>query len=347
MMTISTRALADGDVSCPMLSDVSCPTMPSLDSDDVIQTVPKRLPHDHPLADRAEMKGINLTLICAKPDCLSNPCLHGSTCTETYDGYECLCSACCSGNQCQDCLLNPCLHGSTCKETFDGYECLCSVCSSGNHCQDKLLKDCSEIYATGERISGVYTICPGSNVVDKEPIDVYCNIDEAGGWLVFQRRQDGTVDFYQNWAAYKNGFGDLEAEFWLGNDIIHRITYQGDYTLRIYMVDLNGQSLTALYNNFRVANESEGYRLKYLTYNATSSNAGDAMIFHNGHQFTTLDRDRDGNADENCAILYKGGWWYNGCYWANLNGLWSNSDLSGMSWNQRSLRDSTMEIKAP
>ncbi|XP_030840826.1 ficolin-2-like [Strongylocentrotus purpuratus] len=212
---------------------------------------------------------------------------------------------------------------------------------------DKLLKDCSEIYATGERISGVYTICPGSNVVDKEPIDVYCNIDEAGGWLVFQRRQDGTVDFYQNWAAYKNGFGDLEAEFWLGNDIIHRITYQGDYTLRIYMVDLNGQSLTALYNNFRVANESEGYRLKYLTYNATSSNAGDAMIFHNGHQFTTLDRDRDGNADENCAILYKGGWWYNACHWANLNGGWSYSDLRGMNWNQRSLRGSTMEIKAP
>ncbi|XP_030840825.1 ryncolin-1-like [Strongylocentrotus purpuratus] len=218
--------------------------MTSLDSDDVIQMVPKRLPHDHPLADRTELMGNDLKLICAKPDCLSNPCLHGSTCTETYDGYE----------------------------------CLCSVCSSGNQCQDKLLKDCSEIYASGERISGVYKICPGSNVEDKEPIDVYCNIDEDGGWLVFQRRQDGTVDFYQNWAAYKNGFGDLEAEFWLGNDIIHRITYQGNYTLRIYMVDLNGQSSTALYNNFRVANESEGYRLKDLTYNATSSNGGSIVL---------------------------------------------------------------------
>ena len=50
-------ALADDDVSCPMISDVSYPTMTSLDSDDVIQMVPKRLPHDHPLADRTELIG--------------------------------------------------------------------------------------------------------------------------------------------------------------------------------------------------------------------------------------------------------------------------------------------------
>ena len=34
---------------------------------------------------------------------------------------------------------------------------------------------------------------------------------------VFQRRLNGSVDFYRDWKDYRDGFGDLEVEFWLGN----------------------------------------------------------------------------------------------------------------------------------
>ena len=91
--------------------------------------------------------------------------------------------------------------------------------------------------------------------------EVFCDQTTAGGgWTVFQKRYNGAVDFFRAWNDYKRGFGNLNSEFWLGLDKIHRLTVSSSKKLRVDLEDLHGNKVFAEYSSFSVGSE----RAKYL-----------------------------------------------------------------------------------
>ncbi|XP_055537384.1 ficolin-3-like [Wyeomyia smithii] len=178
------------------------------------------------------------------------------------------------------------------------------------------------------KTSGKYKLQP---LIEEEKFVGFCEQTKfGGGWLVIQHRYDGTVDFYRNWTEYKNGFGDAEKEFWIGLELLHKLTSSKPYQLLVELEDFTGVSKYAKYAEFEIGNETEKYALKKLgTYSGT---AGDSLVYHKGMKFTTVDSDNDSNT-ANCAIINSGAWWYNSCHHSNLNGKFINvNDVSSMTW---------------
>ncbi|XP_008707670.2 ficolin-1 isoform X3 [Ursus maritimus] len=195
---------------------------------------------------------------------------------------------------------------------------------------DTAPRTCKELLTRGHFLSGWYTI----HLPDCRPLSVLCDMEtDGGGWTVFQRRSDGSVDFFRDWATYKQGFGSQLGEFWLGNDNVHTLTAQGTNELRVDLVDFEGNHQFAKYASFRVAGEAEKYKLVLGAF--VGGSAGDSLTYHNDQPFSTKDQDNDSNS-ENCAERYQGGWWYSSCHSSSLNGLYLRGShetyANGVNW---------------
>ncbi|XP_041428049.1 ficolin 2 L homeolog isoform X1 [Xenopus laevis] len=189
-------------------------------------------------------------------------------------------------------------------------------------------KNCKELLDQGEILSDWYTIYPENT----DPMKVHCDMHtDGGGWIVFQRRWDGSVDFYRDWKSYKMGFGNRLNEFWMGNENIHKLTSSGTWELRIDLQDFENVKHFVKYSSFKLLGESDKYKL--LLGNLNEGNTGNSMDVHLNMPFSTLDNDV---SPGKCVAKYKGGWWYNDCHHANLNGLYllgqHGSYADGINW---------------
>lgn len=191
-------------------------------------------------------------------------------------------------------------------------------------------RSCKDLLTRGIFLTGWYTI----HLPDCRPLTVLCDMDvDGGGWTVFQRRVDGSIDFFRDWDSYKRGFGNLGTEFWLGNDYLHLLTANGNQELRVDLQDFQGKGSYAKYSSFQVSEEQEKYKLTLGQF--LEGTAGDSLTKHNNMSFTTHDQDNDANS-MNCAALFHGAWWYHNCHQSNLNGRYLSgsheSYADGINW---------------
>jgi ficolin len=140
--------------------------------------------------------------------------------------------------------------------------------------------------------------------------------------------------------------------------MLHYLTTQYNYTLRLDMEDWKGTKKVVTYDTFIVKSEEDGYE---LTVSGFKGDAGDSLSTHSGKKFSTYDVDNDDAPlqfwNGNCAKRFHGAWWYKACYRSNLNGKYykdggqvekkRNDGVSWNSWtgNKYSLKSVEMKIR--
>ncbi|KAL3860366.1 hypothetical protein ACJMK2_010502 [Sinanodonta woodiana] len=314
-----------------------------------------------PLGYTGQFCGIDIN------ECMSDPCENGASCVDGIGNFTCYCKVGFNGTNCEqnvnDCTPNPCLNGGVCLDDIASYYCFCPPGYEGTKCETDV-DECARSNPCGagtcHNINGSFecacppgvrgVLCEISPMRDCYDLKTYFNMStlgvygivfpegnftlascdmatDNGGWTLIQRRVSDAVDFNRNWTQYRDGFGELSANFWWGLQRVHNVITNRSMILRIDMWDWEGGYVYAEYDQFTLSDEAGGYKLNVAGYRG---NAGDAInypasVFASNHmKFSTFDRDQD-TYYGNCAQTYGSGWWHNACWAGDLNGKFYNA----------------------
>ena len=161
-----------------------------------------------------------------------------------------------------------------------------------------------------------------------------------GGWMVIQRNVVET--FNKGW-NYEQGFGDLDGDkLWYGLKPLSCLTENGQWELRVDIQFDNNTWSHLHYKQFKVGNTSAEYPLTIGGFTGTTT---DPFATHplSGIRFSTHDNDNDKHKS-NCAVNYKNGWWFNGCFHINPNNQPLRVKLNS-TWYNDLIRRVEMKIR--
>lgn len=160
---------------------------------------------------------------------------------------------------------------------------------------------------------------PGGQIFNERK----CSFDTNGvAWTIIQSRglehniSFVPLNFNRSWNDYKIGFGQLNGEFWYGNDFIHRLTYDDDLELKVKLQTWDNRQMELVYDIFRVDSEANRYNLFISGFQGADKHL-DAFKYHNNQDFSTFDRQNDKSGIDDrqaccsCAKSYASGWWFN------------------------------------
>ena len=216
------------------------------------------------------------------------------------------------------------------------------------------LKDCARLYREGYRKDGLYDIVNPLNHL--LTIKIYCSMTlDGGGWTVFQRRFDGSVEFKnRTWLEYKEGFGNPQGEYWLGNEAVHRLTSTEEFDYMVWAKAFDGVTAKRKLLGFRLGNEASGYRFHYQ---GLASGYEDQPLYANNKGYSNMNGAEFSAFDRGltvCAASF-GGWWHRGCQAYAMNGDYSYngvplSHANGIMWvdfrdHYESLKESQLMIR--
>ena len=171
--------------------------------------------------------------------------------------------------------------------------------------------------------SGVYKISTGTF----STTNVYCDMStDNGGWTVIQRnRKSSQLSFEKNWKEYEEGFGNVNSDFWAGLKLMHALTQSGQWEMRIDYQKEDNTWTYLHYDRFSVESARKEYQLYVSGYTGEVTFGSEQDPFTgpdrtpNRMRFTTHDNENDQEPNNNCAVQWSGGWWYNNCYRININ----------------------------
>jgi len=149
-------------------------------------------------------------------------------------------------------------------------------------------------------------------------------------WILVQYRKfnNSNTDEFQNanWERYQNGFGNPEENvYWMGLERMHHMTSSGSWRLLLVVQGEGPANMFnfIIYDNVTIGSKQDKYPLKLGSveekYGIFEKKDNSYVMYFNGKKFSTKDQDNDASSGH-CSKSCQAGWWYNNCYYYNLNG---------------------------